>query len=351
MAIDLYDLATMDAIYTRQRAPATPFFLPNFTRQINFTTPEIMFDKVFGDDRGLAPFVLPTAMGRPQKLNGYETVRFKPAYAKIKDVVDPTMHVERLPGEAPIVGQFSIQQRRDIVKAELLRMQKVKFQNRNEWLAARAIIDGEVTIAGEGYPSTLVDFRRDNSLTIVKAGTAKWSNVAANPLADLKAARILVNELTGDRVTKIVMGQGAWDYFAARVDLKELQNNNYRSMDANRVVTMADGFAGWEYMGVIQDPSGGGRMEFWVHTDKYIDPETGTKTLYLDTNTVVGIGDVQGVRCFGAIMDAGAMYEAREVFFKNWENQDPSHEYIMGQSAPLMVPKVPDSTFSILVHS
>jgi len=58
---------------------------------------------------------------------------------------------------------------------------------------------------------------------------------------------------------------------------------------------------------------------------------------------------MDGVRCFGAIRDKKAGYQALEFFMKNWEIEDPSHEYIMSQSAPLMVPKEPNATYSIKV--
>jgi hypothetical protein len=348
--ITLYDLATLDEVYRNIKTPTPPFYLNAFTRQINFDTPEIMFDKVSGDDRGLAPFVLPTVQGRPQRLSGYSTDRFRPAYVKIKDVVDPSMHLSRMPGEAPIIGSMTIGQRRDAVIAELLRMAKVKFANRNEWLAAKALIDGEVTISGEDYPTVVVGFGRDSDLTITLTTGARWSQNTSDPLADIKAARIVCNGLSGSRVRKIVFGQDAWDYFAAQVDLKEFMNRNYGGNDGSSIKLMSDGYDGQEFMGVIQGNDGGGRIEAWVDTSKYLD-ENGDEQFYLDQNTVCGYADVQGVRCFGAIMDAKAGYQPLDFFFKNWMNEDPSVEYLLSQSAPLMVPKNPNASFSILVHS
>lgn len=348
-AVDLYDLATLDAVFRRTRQPAPPFWLNYFGRQINFDTPEIMFDKVFGDDRGLAPFVMPNIQGRPQVLNGYSTDRFRPAYAKIKDVVDPTMHIERVPGEAPIVGELSIQQRRDIVVAELLRKQRVKFANTNEWMAARAVIDGQVTISGEDYPTTTVDFRRDASLSYTLAGTAKWDQAGtADPMSDLKAARKNANVLSGATIQKFVFGSDAWDMFSSRVDLREMMDKTKGGFDVN-VSLITDGYEGLEYVGTISGLQGAGRMECWINTSKYLDPLDGTEQFFLDQKTVVGAGDVQGVRCFGAIMDARAGYKPLDYFFKNWMNEDPSVEYLLGQSAPLMVPKNPNASFKIKV--
>lgn len=348
MAFELYDLVTLDAVFRQQKTPTPPFWLNWYTRQINFDTPKIMFDKVYGDDRGLAPFVIPTAQGRPQTLDGYDTLAFAPAYVKIKDVVDPQMHIERLPGEA-LGGQFTIEQRRLAVIAELLRKQRIKFQNRNEWLAARALIDAKVTIKGEDYPETEVDFRRDPSLSAVLAGGAKWDQSTGDPLGDLKELRMAVNGLSGARIVKHVFGAEAWDLFNQRVDVKELMDIRYGGLEV-KVSRMVDGYDGQEYVGRIAGLNGAGAIDVWIDTSKYIDPDSGAEAFYLDQKTVVGVSDqVQGVRCFGAIMDKRAGYRPLDYFFKNWDNEDPSLEYLLGQSAPLMVPKNPNATFKIKV--
>lgn len=348
MAGNLYDLTTLLEVLRVQKTP-TNFWLQFFPRQINFETQEIAFDKVWGDDRGLAPFVVPNVQGRVLGLEGYETVSFKPAYVKPKYVVDPNMVIERQPGEALGTGSMSIEARRNAVIGEITRRIKLLCANRNEWLAARAIIDGQVIIKGEDYPETLVNFRRDPSLTGTLTGAARWSEATATPLDDLKLMRQNANSLSGARITKHVFGADAWDLFAARVDLKELMDTRYGGLDTN-VTRMTDGYEGLEYMGVIQGLNGAGRIEAWVNTSKFIDPETKLEQFHLDQDTVVGVSDmVQGVRCFGAIKDKAARYRALEIFMKNWENEDPSVEYLLGQSAPLMVPKQSNATFSLKV--
>lgn len=327
----------------------TSFFLDLlFNRQINFETETINFDVVYGDDRKLAPFVVPNVQGRASKMSGYEQRSFKPAYLKPKDIIDPNMVIERQPGEALGTGSLSLSQRRDAVVAELLRQHSVKHRNRQEWMAAKAIIDGKVTIKGEDYPETLVDFRRHSSLTYTLAGAALWSAGTADPLANLKAARVNANVRSGARIQKHVFGGDAWDKFTARVNLKDLLDTRYKDSQSE-IKTMTDGYEGVEFIGTIRSINDGGRLDIWVHTGKYID-EDGNEQFMMDQNTVVGFSEaVQGVRAFGAIKDKKAGYQALEIFPKSWEEEDPSVEYLMTQSAPLMIPKQPDATFSIKV--
>lgn len=344
-----YDTATLLGVLRVQKAPSL-FWLAMFGSQINFETEKIVFDRVFGDDRKLAPFVVPNVQGRVLGIEGYESKEFKPAYVKPKHVVDPNMIIPRQPGEALGTGSLSIMQRRDAVVAEILRQHRVMHLNRQNWLASRAVIDGSVIISGEDYPATLVDFRRDGSLTGTLTGAARWSQGTADPLEDLKDMRVAANDLSGARITRIVFGGNAWALFAARVDLKELMNRNYGGLNTE-VTRMTDGYEGQEYMGVIQGLNGAGRIEAWVDTSKYIDPETGQQEYFLDQDTVVGVneGFMQGFRCFGAIKDKAAGYRALDLFPKMWENPDPSVEYLMTQSAPLMVPKEPNATFKLIV--
>lgn len=351
---ELYDLVTLAAVASRLRTAPT-FWLDTFyTDQINFDTEWIQFDKVYGDERKLAPFVAPNVQGRPQRLQGYSTERFKPAYTKQKDVVDYTMHLTRVAGEA-FGGTLTLEQRRQAVKAYLLRMQKVKVKNTNNWLAAKATIDGKVVIKGEDYPEVTVDFRRNADLTIQLTGGARWDQSAANPLLDLAEARREANGQSGAVIKRFVFGATAWADFCARVDLKDLWDKNYGGVTIEgigRIQQLNNGFEdGVEYMGAIQGLNGQGRMEFIVDTTRYLNPETGAETYYLEQDCVVGVGDgMRGVRCFGAIMDIRAGFQAMESFYKNWYTEDPSQELLLTQSAPLMVPREPNATFKIKVR-
>lgn len=351
MAGNIYDTTTLLSVMSRQKV-IQPFWLRWFPQQINFDTEDIAFDRVSTDYRRLAPFVAPNVQGRVQGMRGYDTLSFKPAYVKPKDVVDPNMVIPRQPGEALGTGSLSLDQRRNAVIAEIMRQHRTKLVNRNEWLASRAIIDGTVTINGPEYPSTTVNFRRDASLSSTLTLGARWSEVTADPMADLRDMRKTAFDLSGVRISTIVFGGDAWDSFCARVDVKELMNINYGGIDAN-VTRIYDGFEGQEFLGYVQGSNGAGRMEFWLDSSKYVD-ESGAEQFFLDQKTVVGLGApaaVEGVRCFGAIKDFDAQLRPLEVFTKMWRNEDPSVEYILSQSAPLMVPKRPNASFKIKVQS
>jgi hypothetical protein len=155
-----------------------------------------------------------------------------------------------------------------------------------------------------------VDFRRDASLTFTLTGAAAWDQTTANPLEDIKDARKQSNELSGARISRLIFGGNAWELFTQRVDLKDLMDKTVGGVQASvtRINSLTDGYEdSIEYMGTISGVSGQGRIECYVDTTRYIDPDTLAETYYLDTDTVVGVSDMMsGVRCFGAIRDKRA---------------------------------------------
>ena len=348
--IGVFDTTTLLDVLRVQKVN-TPFWLTKcFPNQINFETEKIAFDRVNEDYRRLAPFVSPNVQGKVMTREGSDMVAFKPAYVKPKHVVEPNDVLVRQPGENLGTGSLSLEQRREAVVADIMRRHKEMHAMTREWLAAKAIIDGKVTIEGENYPKVTVDFRRDASLTVILAGAALWSAGTATPLADIKSARQAANALSGAVIRDIVFGANAWALFSGFTAITDLLNNQVRGSESD-FTKMTDGFEdSVEYLGVLQGTGGSGLIRMWLYSGKYRD-ETGTLQDILNTNTVVGVdfASVQGHRCFGAIRDGQAGFKALDMFPKNWEDQDPWVEYIMTQSAPLMVPKQPNATFSIKV--
>lgn len=335
-----------------KRLPA--FFLQWFTTQINFQEDKIAFDKVFDDLTRLAPFVAPTAQGKVIKEDGYTAVAFKPAYVKPKHVIDPNMIIPRQPGEALGTGSLTIEQRRNAVIAFLLLKHRAMHENTWEWMAAQALINGYVDISGENYPLTRVDFRRDASLM----GTVDWTAAgytSQQTFDDLSLMKRKSADLSvsGAVTRTLIFGGDAWAQFV-KINQTVLYGEgglmDKRLGGSNTEVTrLWDGLEGVEYMGRVSGLNGQGLFEIYVNTQKYRDDKNVSQFMF-PQNKVLGIADaVDGVRCFGAILDKQAGYQSLEYFPKNWENEDPSVEYLMTQGAPLMVPRDSNATWLLTV--
>lgn len=348
--MNIFDTTTLLSVLRVQKTPMSFWLEKGFNRQINFETETISFDRVNEEYRRLAPFVAPNVQGKVMTREGSDMVAFKPAYVKPKHVVEPNDVLVRQPGENLGTGSLSLEQRREAIIADILRRHKNMHAMTREWMAARAIIDGKVTIEGENYPKTTVDFRRNASLTIVLAGAAKWDTGTATPLTDIYNARQVSNTLCGAVIRDVIFGAGAWAKFTGFSAVQALLDKQVRGSETD-YTKMTDGFEdSVEYLGTLVGSNGNGLVRMWMYTGKYKN-ESDVLTDILDTNTVVGVdwAMVEGHRCFGAIKDGSAGFKALDMFPKNWEDQDPWVEYLMTQSAPLMVPKQPNATFSIKV--
>jgi hypothetical protein len=209
---------------------------------------------------------------------------------------------------------------------------------------------------GEDYPSVTVDFKRDPSLTVTLAGAAKWDQPTATVMADIQAIRQQSFKLGRSPIQQMIFGLNAWGAFVqenhddVQLLLDGLRKGNQANFNSLGLLTGGP----YEFQGTIAGFAGGGRLDLWTYHYQFEELDTGTDSYvlvdYLDSGTVVGVAPgTDGVRCYGAIMDVQANMQATDMFPKQWDENDPSVSYTMTQSAPLMVPLRPNTTFKMKV--
>jgi len=336
MTIGTYDTHTLMRVVETLRPPTNFWLSLGFPSTQLFDTEFVDFDVV---DRGrrLAPFVAPTAQGKPMLQEGYSTRRFKPAYIKPKDAVNPTRVFRRQPGEI-YAGSMSAEQRRQAVIADILMQHRNMVERRWEWMACEAIVNGAVTISGEDYPSVTVTFGRAGSQSKNLTGTNRWSESTSKPLQDWESWRIETHRLSGYSPNIVVMGLNAWNAFRVHADVQKALNTEIRGTQSSLEIATGTGLP-FERRGYI-----GSNLEIWTYNDIYED-NSGTAVEFFNQDSVLLTSRaVDGVRCFGAILDARAGYQPAAMYPKMWLQEDPSAEFLMVQSAPLMVPTRPNAT-------
>ncbi|MDV7393624.1 major capsid protein, partial [Arthrospira platensis SPKY1] len=159
--MDLY--STYELLGVLEKIEPVNMFWTNrcFPEVHNSEKEEIYFDKI-SHERKLAPFVSPVVQGQVMAESGFSTDVFKPAYIKPKGVIDPSKLMTRRAGEG-FGGTLTMKQREDAMIVEMLRQHREAIERRIEWMSAKAIIDGQVTISGENYETQVVDFGRSSS--------------------------------------------------------------------------------------------------------------------------------------------------------------------------------------------
>lgn len=320
--------------------PAPINYFRNLLVTSVFTSEEEWIDFMkITDTRKLAPLVIPTAQGRPIFSEAANAARFKPAYVKPKDPISPSRVLKRRPGENIFTpNQLSPYARYLQLLGDILRVHRESVDNRLEWLASQAALYGKVTLEGDDYPTTIIDFERDPSHTIILAGTARWSQEGATPVDDLNAwVEKIRRAKFGGPVTRITIGKNVVGPFLRNKQVQDTRNLLIRGTDGIPPASIRSG----DYSELIFKF---GNYEVWTTSDWYTKPD-GTIGEYMDPDGVLLSGpNLNMVECYGAILDFDAQLKAMPVFPKQWKNQDPSVTYVMTQSAPLQVPVNPNNT-------
>jgi hypothetical protein len=320
------------------------YWLSMFTREKTFTTDEIEFEKL-SRKRILAPLVVPTAQGRPIYKKASKVTRFRPAYIKPKDAVMDAETISRQPGS--LIGTAPTKAQSYAARiAEITREHREAIERRWEWLASKAVIDGAVTLEDQDYPRVVIDFERDAGHTVLLAGANRWNTGTQDIISDITNWRNLMRRAKfGGVPNRMTMGTSAWTAFQADPAMLDLLDTQKRgsTTDFKRGPT---GNADIEYVGTID-----GDLELYIYSDYYEDQQ-GNKIDFLDPRDVVlTASDIEGYRCFGAIMEAQAQFMSMPIYPKMWDQPDPAGTFIMSQSAPLMVPVMPNRTFKARVVS
>lgn len=344
--MDIYSTNYLNGVVeSLKRTPA--FVLNTFFRGLVVSDAEtVYFDvELDGQKRRLAPVVHPLVEGKVVESHGYTTKSIKPAYIKDKRVHDSSRPFRREIGEQIGTGQnLTPAQRRELALRRDLRDQVDILTRRLEVWAVEILRTGQLTInmqmPGGTEETVVLNFGRDAGLTIDLSAGNLWSDAGVSPITDLEDWALSVLQKSGSSIKNIVMDPDAWRAFRSKTDLKE-------RLDLARVKS------GVIDLGLLPDhvqyKGNDGTFDYWVYADWYLDDGETIEQVMLPSGTVLGVGQIDGVRHFGAIKDEAAGFQARENFVKSWNIEDPSVRFLLMQSAPVLAPYRPNAGFAASV--
>lgn len=315
----------------------------------------IDFEKMPIQDRSLAPFVLPLGRGKSVYTDQTTHYRFKPAYVKLEDQIDPLMPLRRRAGIDPNMSQMPVpltpMQRLDLIRAAITESHVRAIRRTWNYMACVALRDGQITLRGENYPTTVVNFRRsaDHLITLGVGDRFGDSDVS---IVDFFQSVIdtMTTSPFGAMPTRATMGGAVWTVMRKDVELLKFMDRDVRGGNITIERGLVAGGSELVYkVGEMMIGGASGQMiELWVDNSTYKDPLTGTDTRYIAANQILFTGTaeaVMGHQAFGTIIDRAAEYASTPIFPKNWITQgDVEVEYITHKSAPLMVPINPNAT-------
>ncbi|NNP68956.1 capsid protein [Acinetobacter sp. Ac_5812] len=315
-------------------------FFPNI---VESDTEEVDIDVDVGKRR-LAPFCSPLVEGKLVESRTYQTDRFKPAYIKDKRVPDLRKPVRRQIGERIGGGELTPEKRMQANIGFEMEDQVDMVDRRMEWMAAQALTTGKVTVKGDGFPTTVIDFGRAPSLTLTLAGAAKWGQPGVSPSSDIEKWAHEMLKQSGGVGTDLVFTTTSWTHFKNDETVKTTIWYPGNGGSGNNINVGAQIERGAVYKGRW------GNYDLWVYNDWYIDPDDNQEYPMITDGTVVMSGaDLMGTRAFGMIVDPAFNYGPLAYAPKMWLNQDPAQLYLLMQSAPLVIPSRVNASFSARV--
>ncbi len=210
------------------------------------------------------------------------------------------------------------------------------LDRRLEWMAAQALQNGTVTISGEGFPSVLVDFGRDPTLTVALSGGALWSpaNITAGtatPSQNIEDWGHNMLKKSGGVATDLIFTTTAWNMFLLDPVVKTAIWYP-GSGQGNTISLGAQIQRGAQYKGHW------GQYDLWVYNDWYVDDNNIEQPMVPDGNMIMSGADLMGTRAFGQILDPAFNYQRLPYAPKTWVENDPPQRMLMMQSAPIVIP-------------
>lgn len=315
---------------------AQSFLLDKFFANIVMSDSEFVSIDVDVGIRRMAPFVSPLVEGKLVEQRRIQTNTFKPAYIKDKRAPDLRKPVRRMIGER-IGGDMSGQER-EMANLEFEMTDQVDILTRRlEWMASQALLTGTITVVGEGFPTSLIDFGRDASLTVALTGAAIWNSTnikagTASPTNSIDGWQRQILKTSGAKVTDIVFTTSSWEAF--KLDpllfgaiVLPSQNSSGNMINPGAVID-----EGAVHMGRW------GQYDLWVYNDWYVDDDNVEHPMLPDGSVIMSGPALLGTRAFAQILDPAFNYESLPFAPKTWLNEDPAQRFLMMQSAPLVIP-------------
>ena len=313
-------------------------FFPNL---VTSDTEYVSIDVDVGKRR-MSPFVSPLVEGKLVEGRAVQTNTFKPAYIKDKRAPDLRRPVRRQIGER-IGGELSGAERM-MANLNFEMADQIDMLNRRlEWMASQVIQAGQVTIAGDGFPTTVVNFGRDAGLTVVLTGNPMWDsgNAAAAPAANIQDWANKILKLSGAVPTDIVFSPTAFTYFIKDQSIRDaivFDTARFREVTKNNVNIAAQTKLGAQYKGSW------GSYDLWIYNDWYVDDNNVQQRMLPDGSVFLSGAGMMGTRAFGAILDPDFNYAALPYAPKSWVEKDPAQRILLMQSSPIVIPSRVNTT-------
>lgn len=342
--VSIFEPRTMGRLISRMPTVRT-FFRDTFFRNVqSFPTKSVDVDFKKGN-RALAPFVHPKIGGKTIPNSGYQTKTYTPPMLAPDKITTVDDLLERAAGENPYSGKTPADRAVEKLARDFSELDEM-ITRREEWICAQALYTGTIPIIGEGL-NEVIDFSFTNTETITTAAN-KWSKDTADPIADLKRWRKIVQKNGFVNCNICIMADDVADAFVNNAKVQKLLDTEKYDLAVIKPRELMDGTT---YIGTIN----GLGLDIYTYTEWFLDdwsnpaaPEE--KPLVPDGTVLLASTASDYSRYYGAVTLGD---KTTNNFFtvegvrvpKSWMEYNPDRRFLQLFSRPLMVPHEVDSWF------
>lgn len=339
--VDILDESQLAIVHNKTKTVDNWLLSTFFGTKLSFNGRDAVPLDELDTTQPLAPFVSPTAQGKPLVSAGeFKRDYVKAPYLKPADIVTPdTVYDSALLAllqQGGIIrttnGKLSDEEKLRIAQITKFNRLRQSIDNRKTLMAADILTKGKTLCIGDDHPAYEINFNRHSDLTFTPS--TKWEDSGATVVADIERMIELAIEHGGTSPTVAVMSSKVFNAMKANKEFKE-------RLQLPLGTTAPDIFA--PRFTRTDKPMYRGNfdgIDFWTYDvahHLYGKPQRfiGEKAFYL-------ISDTSGYQASCMIKHLDAYGQALEYFDYQAIDKDPSVIKLICEASPLILPSNPN---------
>jgi len=308
-----------------------------FSREITHDTDILDIDKIVGK-RKMANFSDPARESILVKNNGFTTQTIKLPYIKEKKITTALDLMNRDAGSTIYDKPLSPAMRASIKLARDFEELRDRVLRRIEWMAVKSILDGTLTLTGDGVNQT-VDFLKSGTHHAALTGATQWDQTTATVEANIKSWCRTIQRDSGILPTTCVHGYTSAQTFMDNAEVKSKLDNRRMELGKIEPQYIPEGMS---YIGRFAG------LDHYEYVATYTNDSDAEIDIFDPKKLVIGSPTAICEKHFGAIRDLD-VNAAVKFFPKTFKVEDPSAIFALLQSAPLCIPHEIDAFFTAQV--
>lgn len=333
MAIDMFDTRTMLGIVNEGETANTTFLRDRyFTHRPTFNTTKIDIDVIGKGKRKLAPWVHPKIGGIVVDREGFQTKSYEAPELSPMRVTTAEDMLKRSPGETIYSGKDPSARAAEQLGRDLGELDEL-ITRREEVMCAEALLDGQVTIKGEGYDEVIRFWQPDDPQTTTVA--TSWSEAEATAIMkDLRDFRRNMIQKSGITPSEIICGTDVIDAIVEKLAAANALDNRRVDLGQINPQHLPDGVTYWGY---LKDSA----LDIYSYDAWYLD-EDGNDTAFIPSKKVLMASPkAKTSLAYGCVSLAGddtvRFYEGSRVPDSWVQRANPSGRIVQIKSRPLAI--------------